>query len=300
MHAARCATLALEECDLLIAVGARFDDRVTGRVTAFCPEAKIVHIDIDDSELDKIMTARVAIRGDAGEALGRLLPRVEPRPRGDWLERIGELKARFPLRTPGIGDPRTPYGLIRAVAGGLSDEAIVATDVGQHQMWVAQAYPLRRPRQWLTSGGLGTMGFGLPAAIGAALAEPERTVVCFSGDGSLLMNIQELATAAEENVNVKLVLMNNASLGLVVQQQTLFYGGRVFASRFGREPDFLRIAEGFGWRTLDLDAASDPGAALDEAFSARGPAFIQVRIDRDAQVLPMVAPGGANKDMIGD
>lgn len=300
MHAARATNLALEECDLLIGVGARFDDRATGQVSAFCPEAKIVHIDIDDSELDKIKTARVAIRGDAREVLERLLPGIETNAREDWLSRISELKADFPPRMPGSDDPRTPHGLIRAVAGRLGDAAIVATDVGQHQMWVAQAYPLRRPRQWLTSGGLGTMGFGLPAAIGAALARPERTVVCFSGDGSLLMNIQELATAAEENVNVKLVLMNNASLGLVVQQQTLFYGGRVFASRFGRGPDFLRIAEGFGWRTLDLDAASDPGAALDEAFSARGPVFIQVRIDRDAQVLPMVAPGGANKDMIGD
>jgi acetolactate synthase-1/2/3 large subunit len=300
MHAARCTNLALEECDLLIAAGARFDDRVTGKAVAFCPEAKIIHIDIDRSELDKIKTAHVAIRGDAREALLRLLPRVESRPREDWRARIDELKEKFPLRTPGIGDPRTPYGLIRAVADCLDDEAIVATDVGQHQMWAAQAYPLRRPRQWLTSGGLGTMGFGLPAAIGAALAEPERTVVCFSGDGSLLMNIQELATAAEEGVKVKLVLMNNASLGLVVQQQTLFYGGRVFASKFRSEPDFLRIAEGFGWRTLDLDAANDPKDALAAALSAPGPAFIHARIDGREQVLPMVAPGGANKDMIGE
>jgi acetolactate synthase-1/2/3 large subunit len=300
MHAARATNLALEECDLLVAVGVRFDDRATGKASAFCPEAKIIHVDIDDSELDKIKTAHVTIRGDAREVLERLLPEIEPDARGDWLSRIGELKAGFPLRMPGSDDPRTPYGLIRTVAGCLTDEAIVATDVGQHQMWVAQTYPLRRPRQWLSSGGLGTMGFGLPAAIGAALARPERTVVCFSGDGSLLMNIQELATAAEENVNLKLVLMNNASLGLVAQQQTLFYGGRVFASRFAREPDFLAIAKGFGWRTLDLDAASDPGAALASAFSVRGPVFIQARVDRDAQVLPMVAPGGANKDMIGD
>jgi acetolactate synthase-1/2/3 large subunit len=292
--------MALEECDLLIAAGARFDDRATGRVSAFCPNARIIHIDIDASELDKIKAADIAIQGDAREVLERLLPGIESNPRGDWLARIGELKAEFPLRMPGVGNPRTPYGLIRAVAECLTDEAIIATDVGQHQMWVAQAYPLRRPRQWLSSGGLGAMGFGLPAAIGAALAWPERIVVCFSGDGSLLMNIQELATAAEENVNVKLVLMNNASLGLVVQQQTLFYGGRVFASKFGREPDFLKIAAGFGWRTLDLDAASNPKAALAAAFSTRGPVFIQARIDPDAQVLPMVAPGGANKDMIGD
>ncbi|MDR1274829.1 MAG: acetolactate synthase large subunit [Candidatus Accumulibacter sp.] len=300
MHAARCTNMALEECDLLIAVGARFDDRATGKATAFCPRAKIIHIDIDRAELDKIKTAHVGIHGDLGDVLGRVLPQIRRQSRARWLARVGELKAGFPLRTPGVDDLRTPYGLIRAVADNLTDEAIVATDVGQHQMWVAQTYPLRRPRQWLTSGGLGTMGFGLPTAIGAAMAQPERTVVCFSGDGSILMNIQELATAAEEGVNVKLVLMNNASLGLVAQQQNLFYGGRVFSSRFAVEPDFLRIAEGFGWRTLDLDSANNPREALGEALSSRGPVFIHARIDRSEQVLPMVVPSGANKDMIGD
>ena len=299
MHGARCANMALEECDLLIAVGARFDDRATGKVEAFCPHAKIIHIDIDRSELDKIRRAQAGIHGDAGRVLERLLPRVDPKPRGEWLARIDALKADFPLRMPGLDDPRSPYGLIRAVAASLTDEAIIATDVGQHQMWVAQAYPLRRPRQWLTSGGLGTMGFGLPAAIGAAMAQPERTVVCFSGDGSLLMNIQEMATAVEENANVKVVLMNNASLGLVFQQQTLFYGNRAFASKFGNTPDFIRIAEGFGWRTLDLDTAANPQAALSAEFLERGPALIHAGIDRHAQVLPMVAPGAANTDMIG-
>jgi acetolactate synthase-1/2/3 large subunit len=299
MHGARCTNMALEECDLLIAVGARFDDRATGKVSAFCPNAKIIHVDIDRSELDKIKTAHVGIRGDVKEVLGRLSPRVHAGRRKDWLARVEALKAEFSLQTPGIDDPRTPYGLIRAVADCLDDEAVVATDVGQHQMWVAQAYPLRRPHQWLTSGGLGTMGFGLPAAIGAAMAQPERTVVCFSGDGSFLMNIQELATAAEEGANVKVVLMNNASLGLVFQQQTLFYGQRIFSSKFKGEPDFVRIAEGFGWRTLDLDTAADPRAALADALSTRGPTFIHARIDCREQVLPMVAPGGANKDMIG-
>jgi acetolactate synthase-1/2/3 large subunit len=299
MHGARGTNLALEECDLLIAVGARFDDRATGKVSAFCPDAGIVHIDIDPSELDKIRMAHVGIRGDVKDVLERLLPMLESPPRQEWLARVGELKARFPPRTPSIDDPLTPYGLIRAVGEGLPDEAIVTTDVGQHQMWVAQAYPWRRPRQCLSSGGLGTMGFGLPAAIGAALAQPERTVVCFSGDGSLLMNLQELATAAEEELDVKLVLMNNTALGLVVQQQTLFYGGRIFASKFRKEPDFPRIAEAFGWSTFDLSTAHDPKGALATALSARGPTFIHVRIDPREQVLPMVAPGGANKDMIG-
>jgi acetolactate synthase-1/2/3 large subunit len=179
MHGARCTNLALDECDLLIAVGARFDDRATGKVAGFCPQAKIIHIDIDPSELDKIKTAHIGIAGDVGAVLQMLLPAIEAQQRHAWLARVASLKAAHPLRMPGIDDPRTPYGLIRAVADCLDDQATITTDVGQHQMWVAQAYPLRRPRQWLTSGGLGTMGFGMPAAIGAALAEPERTVVCF-------------------------------------------------------------------------------------------------------------------------
>ena len=299
MHGARCTNYVLDECDVLIAVGARFDDRATGKVAAFCPQAKIIHIDIDPSELDKIKTAHIGIRGDVSAVLKQLAPQVKAEPKADWLTRVGELKSAHPLRMPGIDDPRTPYGLIRAVADCLDDEATIATDVGQHQMWVAQAYPLRRPRQWLTSGGLGTMGFGLPAAIGAALAEPERTVVCFSGDGSILMNIQEFASAAEEEVNVKVVLMNNSSLGLVFQQQTMFYGERIFSSKFKGVPDFIKVAEGFGWQTLDLDQAADPRAALGKALSTRGPMLIHASIDMNEQVLPMVAPGAANKDMIG-
>ena len=299
MHGARCTNFALDECDLLIAVGARFDDRATGKVAAFCPQARIIHIDIDPSELGKIKAAHVGIRGDVAAVLEQLVPRVGSPVRTSWLARVGELKAAYPLRLPGIDDARTPYGLIRAVADGLDDQAIIATDVGQHQMWVAQAYPLRRPRQWLTSGGLGTMGFGLPTAIGAALADPARTVVCFSGDGSILMNVQELATAAEEGVNVKVVLMDNASLGLVFQQQTMFYGERIFASKFKGVPDFIKVAEGFGWRTLDLDRADDPRAALHQALAERGPVLIHASIDMCEQVLPMVAPGASNKDMIG-
>ena len=299
MHGARCTNMLLEECDLLIAVGARFDDRATGKVAAFCPQAKIVHIDIDPAELDKIKTAHVGIRGDAQRVLELLLPRIRTTLRSDWLSRVADLKDGYSLRMPGLDDPRTPYGLIRAVADALDDDATIATDVGQHQMWVAQAYPLRRPRQWLTSGGLGTMGFGLPTAIGASLAEPERTVVCFSGDGSILMNIQEFASAAEENVNVKVVLMNNFSLGLVYQQQNLFYGERTFSSKFKGVPDFITVAKGFGWQTVDLDQFADPRAALGEALSSRGPTLIHASIDMEAQVLPMVAPGAANKDMIG-
>jgi len=299
MHAARYTNLALDECDLLIAVGARFDDRATGKVAAFCSKAKIIHIDIDPAELDKIKTANLAIGADVGEALTQLLPAVAENARKNWGDRVEALRAEFPLHMPEADNPRTHFGLIRAVAACLDDNAIIATDVGQHQMWVAQAYPLRRPRQWLTSGGLGTMGFGVPAAIGAALAEPERTVVCFSGDGSIMMNIQELVTAAEENVNLKIVLMDNASLGLVHQQQTLFYGERLFASQFKVTPDFVKLAESLGIRAVDLVNAAQPRATLMDAIAQPGPCLIHAHIDVEQKVYPMVPPGAANHEMIG-
>jgi acetolactate synthase I/II/III large subunit len=299
MHAARFTNYVLEEADLLIVLGARFDDRAIGKAEKFCPRANIIHVDIDAAELGKIRRAHVAIQADVGEVLQALLPQVDVKMRETWLARMAELKSAHPLAMPGADDPRTHYGLVRAVARAVDDNALVATDVGQHQMWVAQAYPFTRPRQWLTSGGLGTMGFGLPAAIGAALAEPERTVVCFSGDGSLQMNIQELATAVEEDVNVKIVLMNNQSLGLVHQQQDLFYGKRVFAADYRRRMDFVRIAEGFGVRAFDLDGADDPYALLREALNCQGPCLIHVSIDVEQKVFPMVPPGAANTEMIG-
>jgi len=299
MHAARYTNLALEACDLLIAAGVCFDDRATGKVAAFCPKARIVHIDIDPSEVDKIKTAHVGIVGDVREVLEVLLPLVEAQPRAAWLAHVEALKAEYPLQTPGADDPRTPYGLVLHAASLLDDDAIITTDVGQHQMWAAQVYPLQYPRQWLTSGGLGTMGFGLPAAIGAALAYPTRTVVCFSGDGSLLMNIQELVTAVEEDVNVKIILMNNNSLGLVHQQQDLFYGGRLFASDYQARVDFSAIARGFGMTAYDLAAATHPSATLARALSIPGPCLIHAPIDAQEKVYPMVPPGAANKDMIG-
>ena len=299
MHGARYCNLALDECDLLIAVGARFDDRATGKVAAFCPNAQIIHIDIDPAELDKIKTAHVGVNADVGEALAQLLPLLAENPRTAWLARIDRLKDEFPQVLPDVDNPLSHFGLIRTIAACLDDAATIATDVGQHQMWVAQAYPLRRPRQWLTSGGLGTMGFGVPAAIGATLAEPQRTVVCFTGDGSILMNIQELVTAGEENVNLKIVLMNNATLGLVHQQQTLFYGERLFASKFKAMPDFVRAAMALGIAAVDLDQAADPRAALMEAIARPGPCLIHASIDAEQKVYPMVPPGAANRDMIG-
>jgi acetolactate synthase-1/2/3 large subunit len=299
MHAAPYANLAMEECDLLVAVGTRFDDRATGKVERFCPTARIIHIDIDPVELDKLKNAHVGIAGDAALVLDTLLGLVKPMDRRDWLDRIAELKSSHPMRMDGLDDAGAPYGLIREAARLAGEEAIVVTDVGQHQMWTAQAHPFLRPRRWLTSGGLGTMGFGLPAAIGAALANPDRTVVLFSGDGSLLMNIQELATAVEQAVNVKIVLMDNRSLGLVRQQQDLFYGGRNVASVFESHPDFAAIARGFGMRAVDLAGAPDPAAALALAFAEPGPCLVHVPIDGREKVYPMVPPGAANNEMLG-
>lgn len=300
MHAARYTNMALEACDLLIAAGVRFDDRATGKVAEFCPDAKVIHIDIDASELGKIRAPHVGIVGDVGEVLTELMPRVEANPRTAWVENVESLKTAYPLLIPGADDPYSPYGLVLQTANLLDDEAIITTDVGQHQMWAAQVYPFRRSRQWLTSGGLGTMGFGLPAAIGAALAAPEAPVICFSGDGSLLINIQELVTAVEENVNVKIILMNNNSLGLVHQQQDLFYGQRVFASDFREQVDFTIIAKGFGMTAYDLAHCHDPLETLAQAIHSDGPCLIHAPIDVNEKVYPMVPPGAANKDMIGD
>lgn len=300
MHAARSTNLILQQADLLIVLGARFDDRAIGKAEQFCPQASIIHIDIDPAELGKIRQPHVAINADVAQALDQLLPHITPQQRDVWRATVSGLQQEFPFSMPNADDPLSHYGLVQATARALTDDAIITTDVGQHQMWVAQSYPLRRPRQWLTSGGFGTMGFGLPAAIGAALAEPERTVVCFSGDGSLMMNIQEMATAAEEGLNVKIVLMNNQSLGLVHQQQDMFFQKRIFAADYRYSTNFLAIAAGFGFATCDLNAAADPQAALQEALNQPGPALIHVLIDANEKVLPIVPPGAANIDMIGD
>lgn len=299
MHGARYTNMALEECDLLVVAGARFDDRATGKITEFCPQAKVIHIDIDPGEINKLKTAHLKMAGDAAVILNELIPVVEPRRRSRWLTKIAKLKDEYPFLAPGAENPLRPYGLIRQVAKLVDENAIIATDVGKHQMWVAQAFPFCRPRQLLTSGGLGTMGFGLPAAIGASLAYPEKTVVCFSGDGSILMNIQELATAVEHNVNLKLFILNNRSLGLVRQQQNLFFGKRYVASEYQNHVDFVTIARGFGMKAVDLGESESPIHTLTEAIQTKGPCLIHVPVKRDEEVYPMVPPGASNKEMIG-
>ncbi|EKD5158670.1 acetolactate synthase large subunit [Enterobacter cloacae] len=300
MHGARSTNYILQEADLLIVMGARFDDRAIGKTEQFCPNAKIIHVDIDRAELGKIKQPHVAIQGDVADVLAQLIQQTDATDRADWRQMVADLQREFPGAIPTEGDPLSHYGLINAVAACVDDSAIITTDVGQHQMWTAQAYPLNRPRQWLTSGGLGTMGFGLPAAVGAALANPDRKVICFSGDGSLMMNIQEMATAAENQLDVKIILMNNEALGLVHQQQSLFYKQGVFAATYPGMINFMQIAAGFGLHTCDLNAEEDAHAALQVAISRPGPALIHVRIDPEQKVYPMVPPGAANTEMVGE
>ncbi len=298
MHAAVYSNMALEECDLLISAGVRFNDRATGKVAEFCPRAEVIHIDIDPGEISRLKTAHVGITGDIGEVLDAVFPLVENSSREKWLAFVDGLRKAYPQAMPSDGDIGVPFGLIRETARLLGDGAIITTDVGQHQIWAAQAYPFRGPRQWLTSGGLGTMGFGVPAAIGAALSSPGRPVVCFSGDGSLMMNIQELATAVQEGVDVKIVVFDNHCLGLVRQQQDLFFERRIYACNFDCPADFIRIAEGFGMRAFDLDASDDPLGTLDLALTMEGPCLIRTRIGSDEKVYPIVPPGEPNRCML--
>lgn len=299
MHAARSTNMILQECDLFIAAGARFDDRATGRIVEFCPDAKIIHMDIDPSEVSKLKTANIGLVGDVRLSLEALLPLITENRRSRWMNRVRTLQKAYPMTTRDMVIPEKPYGIILKVAEVLGDDGIVATDVGKHQMWTAQVYPFSRPRQLLTSGGLGTMGFGLPAAIGAAVANPGKRVVCFSGDGSLQMNIQELATAVEQQLDVTVIVMNNNSLGLVRQQQGLFYSQHHFASDFQIDINFTAIARGFGMRAYDVGLEGSLEEILEIALKEQGPCLINAPIGREEEVYPMVPPGAANITMIG-
>ncbi len=300
MHASRATNLAMAECDLLIAAGVRFDDRATGLLSGFCPEAKVIHVDIDASEIGKLRSVDAGILADVRTAFAALAPEVAVQPRREWGERIRALEESFPRNLAEDFQPGRPFAYIRKVAELAGPDALVTTDVGKHQMWVAQAYPFTFPRQLLTSGGLGTMGFGMPAAIGASLAHPGRPVICFTGDGSLQMNIQELATAVEQHTPIKIVVFDNQSLGLVRQQQRLFYQQHYFASSYGIKIDFAAIARGFGMQAYDLGSHTDPEGALAAAMRHPGPCLIHIPIDIEEEVTPMVPPGAANTTMLGD
>ena len=226
-----------------------------------------------------------------------ILPHIEAKPRNSWVERVKCFKEKYPL--PSYENILHPANIIPFVGSKVPNDTIITTDVGQHQMWVAQRYPFKNPKAFLTSSGLGTMGFGLPVAIGAALANKDKTIVCFSGDGSILMNIQELATLADFNLNVKVIILNNHHLGLVRQQQELFYNEHYIASHFISNPNFKIIAEGFGIQSCDLGNEEDPLKKLEEILSIKGPCVINIPIEETENVLPMVAPGKSNIEMIG-
>ena len=296
MHARLSTNLILNEADLLIVLGARFDDRATGAAEEFCPGADILHVDIDRAEINKIRNASLSVSADVKVFLEGIIPFIETTERSEWISYIDDTgKSDSDDRGEGRWKANN---FIKTVGMILPDDAIITTDVGKHQMWVAQSYPFRSPRTLLTSGGLGTMGFGLPAAIGAALANPNKKVVCFSGDGSILMNIQELATLADLDLDVKIIVMNNKSLGLVCQQQELFFTGNVYASRFSNGMDFSEVARGFGVKGVSISASENPLEDLKTALLEKGPCVIDVRVSSNEMVLPMVPPGKSNTEMI--
>lgn len=297
MHGAPFTNYLLNEADLILALGVRFDDRATGNVEKFCPNASIIHIDIDPSEINKVKTSSLSMVANVNDFLEDILPHIEDKPRDTWNQRVKCYKEKYPL--PTYNNELHPSNIIPYVGNKVPEDAIITSDVGQHQMWVAQRYPFKKAKSYLSSSGLGTMGFGLPVAIGAALSNKDKTIICFSGDGSILMNIQELATLADYNLNVKIIILNNHHLGLVRQQQQLFYSEHYIASHFISNPNFKIIAEGFGIQSCDLGCEENPLEKLEELLSINGPCLINVPIEETENVLPMVPPGKANIEMIG-
>lgn len=298
MHAAPYTNYVLEECDLLIALGVRFDDRATGKVAEFCKNAKIIHIDIDESEIGKIKIPNFSFVSDVKVFLEKLNPIIPQKQRPDWIARVNEIKEAHPLVHFFEANQKHPLEMIKTIGLLSAPDTIVTTDVGQHQMWVAQCYPFVKPGTWLTSGGLGTMGFGLPAAIGAAFAYPEKKILCFTGDGSLLMNIQELDTLAEFQLNIKIIILNNGHLGLVRQQQELFYKENFIASKYHKPADFVKIGNAFRINSFLLDSDFDFESKIKTILNGNGPSLVNIPIIAEEKVFPMVPPGAANRDMI--
>ena len=297
MHGTGYANHAVQNCDLLIAIGARFDDRVTGKIDEFAPHAKIIHIDIDPSAISKSVVVDIPIVGDAKCVLGELLKIVHRPHDKSWAEKIVEWKEKHPLSYK-MDDKLRPQYVIQQICEATKGEAIIATDVGQHQMWTAQWYRFMRPRELLSSGGLGTMGYGFPAGIGAKVGKPDSQVFVISGDGSIQMNIQELATAVVNNIHVKIAILNNSYLGMVRQWQELFYGKRYSHTRLAN-PDFVKIAEAYGAVGIRVEKKEEVRPAIEKAMRTKNVVVMDFRVEEEENVYPMVPAGKRLDDMIG-
>jgi acetolactate synthase-1/2/3 large subunit len=306
MHGTRTANYAMDEADLICCVGARFDDRITGKLSEFAPRAKFIHIDVDPAEISKNIPAHIPIVGDARNVLTKLIKEyralegVSSARLDDWWAKIAEWQAKHPLRYEDSTDAEIkPQYMVQALYEATGGDAIVTSDVGQHQMWAAQYYHFAKPRRWINSGGLGTMGFGLPAALGAAVGCPDETVVCIAGDGSIQMNIQELATCAEDKIGVKVFIMNNGYLGMVRQWQELFWDKRYSHVDMGSFPDFVKLADAYGATGLRLTDKATLVDDMKQALAIDGPVVVDVRVTREENTYPMIAPGQPARDMVG-
>jgi acetolactate synthase-1/2/3 large subunit len=297
MHGTAYANFAVCETDLLIAVGARFDDRVTGKLESFAPNATVIHIDIDPAEIGKNVAVQIPIVGDIKSVMEMLLERVKERKNPQWIERINQWKREYPLQYEATG--LKPQRVIEELHRLTDGEAIICTEVGQHQMWTAQFYPFTRPRSLITSGGLGTMGFGFPAAIGAQVGNPDRLVIDIAGDGSFQMNIQELGTVVANQIPVKVIILNNFYLGMVRQWQEFFFNKRYSGTVMESNPDFVKIAEAYGAVGFRIDRAEDLTQVLRQALATPGPVVVDCHVEREENVLPMVPAGCPIDEMIG-
>ena len=298
MHGQAHNNWAIDRADLVIGVGMRFDDRVTGRISAFAPGAKIIHIDIDPAEIGKNVGVTAPIVGDAKRVLHALANEVEPAARSEWLREIDELRERRPSRVQMDSGKLLPQFVVRELCEATGGSAVIVTGVGQHQMWAAQHYTFAEPNTWITSGGLGTMGFEVPAALGAAFAQPGKTVWSIAGDGGFQMTMSELATIREHNVPVKFAVLNNNSLGLVRQLQDLFYDGVRVASGYTGNPDFVKIAEAYGIWAARVTESAGVRAAIEDAMAVSGPALIDFRIEPSENVYPHLPAGESVSEMI--